>query len=155
MLNSIVMKKLIIFLCSILDGSASQATSTTPRSSPPWLITSQPSVWGTSTIRYATTRMPPSEPTVDSSINRNNHQNNGANNSTTNRLKSVTKPKTITTTTTSTSGNETLSPNANRRNNENASVAAVTKSIYNNYTPTNSGNTIASSTFSAPPKAIG
>lgn len=33
----------------------SQTTSTTSRPSPPWLITSQPSVWGTSTIRNPTT----------------------------------------------------------------------------------------------------
>lgn len=122
---------------------ASEATSTTPRSSPPWLITSQPSVWGTSTIRYATTRTPLSEPTGESTIKKN--LNNGALD-TANRPKSVTRPNT-------TNGNDTFSSSTNQRNNENASVAAVTKSAHNNSETTSAGNTIASSTFSVLPKA--
>lgn len=36
--------------------SAAQTSTTTTRPSPPWLITSQPSVWSTSTVRLATTQ---------------------------------------------------------------------------------------------------
>lgn len=49
----------LLFLCIYCifcgDIIESQTTSTTTRPSPAWLITSQPSVWGTSTIRNPTT----------------------------------------------------------------------------------------------------
>lgn len=88
---------------------AAQATSTT--TSPPWLVTSQPSVWGTSTIRYPTTaRIPLSEleslSTTVGAVNKTNVSNNqhksnsNSNNSSSsenvnnNGRKSVTKLKT-------------------------------------------------------------
>lgn len=160
--------------------TASQATSTTLRPSPPWLITSQPSVWGTSTIRYPTTaRIPLSDfdplSTVVSIVNKNNNNdninnnnnkhsvsnksqhsdneysnnnnnnNNNANDSTTNRSKTVTKTKLSGIQTTNSTSN--LLSNINSRQNENASVAAVTK-------PMSFGNTVSSSTFSAPSRNI-
>lgn len=70
------------------------------------------------------------------------------NDSTTNRSKSVTKSKISGTW----NANDTLSASTANRNNENASVAAVTKSIFNNYSPMQHGNTLSSSTFSVPPK---
>lgn len=70
------------------------------------------------------------------------------NDSTMNRSKSVTKSKFSG----SPNANETLGASTTNRNNENASVAAVTKSIYSNHTPVNFGNTVSSSTFSVPPK---
>lgn len=67
--------------------------------------------------------------------------------STSNRPKSITKSKLP-------NGNQTVGSSSNKPNTENASVAAVTKSVLNKNEPTNTDNTFASSTFSAAPKAI-
>lgn len=77
---------------------------------------------------------------------------NITNDSATNRPKSVTKSKVSGT---QNANNDTSSASTTNRNNENASVAAVTKSIYNSNhnTPINlGGNSVSSSTFSAPSK---
>lgn len=154
------------------------STSTTTRPSPPWLLTSQPSVWVTSTIRNpTTTRISQSELEAAAAAsgntlnNRNNNNNsNFSNNNNSNRnsssensktysitntngRKAVTKLKsagtknasstisstslsltstTIPTASTPNRSNISKDGSLNRRNNENASVAAVTKSSENN-----------------------
>lgn len=79
----------------------------------------------------------------------NSKSSNNSNDSTTNRSKSVTKSKLSGTA----NATDTFSASSTNRNNENASVAAVTKSIYSNHTPMNNGNTVSSSTFVVPSKS--
>lgn len=90
--------------------------------------------------------MPTSESTVNTTLNRNSDPKLDEV-TTANRPKIVTKPKLF-------NGNQTVGSSPNRPSTENASVAAVTKSILNKNEPINSDNTFASSTFSAASKAI-
>lgn len=53
--NKFVKCNLVELLRCVLSFIAAQTSATTTRPSPPWLITSQPSVWSTSTIRGPTT----------------------------------------------------------------------------------------------------
>lgn len=94
--------------------------------------------------------MPTSESTVNTTLSKNPDpklDDVTIDSTTSNRPKSVTKPKLS-------NGNQTVGSSSNKPSTENASVAAVTKSVLNKNEPTNSDNTFASTTFSAAPKAI-
>lgn len=143
----------IFFLFSI-NQKASEATSTTVRPNPAWLITSQPSVWGTSTVRIPTTAhipltdlgsLTPGGSIVNKNNNNNNNKNNGrksssSNNSSNNNAKdpiaSQSKNNTNAVDIAKNKNNFQLESGTsswiNQMQNENASAAAVTKPIYNN-----------------------
>lgn len=92
--------------------------------------------------------MPTSESTVNTTLTKNSDPKlDEVTINSTNRPKSVTKSKLP-------NGNQTVGSSSNKPSTENASVAAVTKSVLNKNEPTNTDNTFASSTFSAAPKAI-